>query len=711
MSASRLDLLLRTMRRRRVAIVGAFAVPLGLALAVAALRLAGPAAACTIAVAALAIALVAAWRAARAVSLVEVVRGLDAQRPAFEDSAELLLRAPSDVSPLQRLQQARLRERLAVAVLPDLRRRWPWRALLASGLLAAGIAVTAWRWPSPQAPAVTAVPVVAATDPVRATALTSVLLAIEAPAYTGLAARRESSLDAEAPEGSRLRWSLAIEPVPDAVELVFHDGTRLGLQGDGERWSGEHRLVTSMLYRIEVVGVPALQDAGLHRLDAQRDRAPELRVIEPAQTLTVLESSRPAWNLAFEASDDHGIAGAQLSVTLAQGSGEQVTVRQHDLRLRAEAGTDARQRRYRHRLDLAALGFARGDDVIVRLAVSDTREPEANVTRSASFILRWPPEVAAEAEGIDGIVQKVLPAYFRSQRQIIIDSEALLARKPALEATEFVRRADAIGVDQKILRLRYGQFLGEEFESGAAPASAAGDDDDHGAAGTALPEGHSPDDGHDHADAAFGDAASLVAAYGHSHDHAEAATLLDPQTRRILKAALDEMWQAELHLRSGDPRAALPFENRALDYIKQVQQASRIHLARVGLELPAVDESRRLGGDRSGVSAPRGLLSPRQADDAVVADFAAALADGEAGDAAALTAWLHAHADEVDDVLGVFAALDGWQRDRACTPCRERLLDRLWPLLPTPPTGVPVRVSPDAAGAAYLDALQAEDAR
>ena len=61
-------------------------------------------------------------------------------------------------------------------------------------------------------------------------------------------------------------------------------------------------------------------------------------------------------------------------------------------------------------------------------------------------------------------MQKTLPAYFRSQRQIIIDSEALLAERAALDEAKFLARADAIGVDQKILRLRYGQFLGEESE-------------------------------------------------------------------------------------------------------------------------------------------------------------------------------------------------------------------------------------------------------
>ncbi len=68
------------------------------------------------------------------------------------------------------------------------------------------------------------------------------------------------------------------------------------------------------------------------------------------------------------------------------------------------------------------------------------------------------------ATGLDGLMQQVLPAYFRSQRQIIIDAEKLIGDKRILSKDTFQKRSDAIGVDQHTLRLRYGQFLGEEDE-------------------------------------------------------------------------------------------------------------------------------------------------------------------------------------------------------------------------------------------------------
>src|SRR5690606_1994022 len=92
----------------------------------------------------------------------------------------------------------------------------------------------------------------------------------------------------------------------------------------------------------------------------------------------------------------------------------------------------------------------------------------------------------------------------------------------------------------------------------------------------------------------FGDAGEVVSQYGHLHDIPEAATLLDPGTREILRGALRAMWDAEGFLRLGEPASALPHEYRALELIKEVQRADRIYLARVGLELPPIDESRRL---------------------------------------------------------------------------------------------------------------------
>jgi len=196
--------------------------------------------------------------------------------------------------------------------------------------------------------------------------------------------------------------------------------------------------------------------------------------------------------------------------------------------------------------------------------------------------------------------------------------------------------------------------------------------------------------------------------YGHVHDVDEAATLIDPETKAILKSALNEMWQSELHLRQGRPSEALPYERKALEYIKQVQQSTRIYLARVGLELPAVDEGRRLSGDRKGVGDRDTALVSADADDAVPAALWRALEAPEVPDLDAFDRWVHAHSNRLPDALTLLAASDRVRHEPTCRDCRSELRSALWPLLTVPATATPLRTAPDAAGRAYLDAIGAD---
>jgi hypothetical protein len=654
----------------------------------------------------LAAATVAGWRRDRR----WLARRLDACRPEFEDSAWLLFAAPGKPSPgetasapsrLAALQRDRLQRRLAALPVAALQLGPRWRRLggnfaLAATLAIAAIAVTS-QLPTPapgddtpasRTPSASAEP-----------RLVERRLRIEPPAYTGLPDRDLDGLDAEVAEFSQLHWTLRVEPTPATVTLRFHDGSELPLQADDDgSWRGSRQIDAATRYRVRIGDTITAPDAAAQRIEVIADRPPQLRVTAPAQTLTLVEAA-DRLELVAEASDDYGLADAELSLTHAQGDGENVQVAEQRIRL---VGDDRpRQRRYRQSIDLAALGFAPGDDLILRLVVSDNRAPTAQQTRSPAYILRWPRPAMADMEGFDGLVQRTLPAYFRSQRQIIIDSEALLERRAEFDDDDFVQRSDAIGIDQRLLRLRYGQFLGEESES----------------VELALPDGHSLDDGHDHGDHADLDpadgAGQLVAEYGHSHDHSEAATLFDSATRELLRAALREMWQSELQLRLGAPALALPHQYRALDHIKQVQQAGRIYLARVGLELPPIDFSRRLSADLSAVRPRPDPLSTavggNQAAETLwqMLDPLTTISEERRIALDRFADWLHQHQQEVDDPLALFEALDRLRRQPDCEACAEQLRARLAPLRPTPAAAVELRRPPDRGGRRYLEALQA----
>jgi len=671
-----------------------------------------------------------AWRRTHAFDTPWLVRQLDAKRKDLDDSTDLLLAPPATLTPLQQLQQARVRERLRTQPAPDLRTPWPWSRIVALWIAAAVVIAAAMLWPGragePGALQPSDEPVPAAPGIPH---LVAQRLHVAPPAYTGIAAHDEATLDAKAPVGSRLAWTLRFEPQPTAAALVFHDGQRIALVRDGDTWQATLALAKSTLYRVVAAGTEGQPPTRLRRLDAIPDRVPEVKVLAPDRGLSLVTVGQTRWALAFEARDDYGIAPtATLKLTLAQGSGENIAFKEQVMTLQGSG--PAKARRFTASLDLKALGMAVGDDLIAQLTVQDTRSPAPQRAQSPGLILRWPADLGQESTGLEGLVKKVMPAYFRSQRQIIIDAEALHKQKRSLAADTFVTRSDAIGVDQRILRLRYGQFLGEEAEGEPQPpptndADDADDADDEHAEGDGHDHGGETaqaDDGHGHGEATsatgtgFGREADVLEAYGHTHDHAEAATLLDPETRATLKKALDQMWQSELHLRQGHPDQALPFAYKALEYIKQVQQATRIYLARVGPELPPIDETRRLGGDRKGI-APRalGALDRPKDDDPAPARVWAALANdaatADAGDLEALQAWLRTNEARVPDALDLFAAIDEVRGDPACAACRQRLRALLWSASPQPPAQVPRRGAADAAGRRYLDALRQEPAR
>jgi hypothetical protein len=706
----RLHQLGRDARLRRAAITILFGAPFVLFAVACAVRVAGWRGALVVSALACVALVALTRRAMRSIDEAWIARRLDAE-PRLEDSADLLFRDTSDLSPLQQLQRGRLQRRIEADPPADIAPRWPWRPLgLTWALALIAIAVVALA-PRGLPDRLEEQSGVAATS-AHATEIDRIRLDIAAPDYTRLAAHSVATLETRVPEGSRIDWRLHFVPQPTAATLNFHDGSHVELQRDGDDWIGARTLTASALYRIALDGGPPLADDRLYRLDAIADQPPDVRVIQPEKSLTLLAGGQREWDLAFEANDDYGIAAASLTITLAQGNGENIKFKEQTLALAGEdvdASNPGRHQRYRHRLDLGALGIEKSDDVIVRLAISDNRQPQANTTKSASFILRWPPESASDSVGMEGLVERTMPAYFRSQRQIIIDTEALVADRPTLKDDALLARSDGIGVDQKILRLRYGQFLGEESETRSEAESPAEKKPAANAADAGRADALTKREAeHKHFINVekFGDAGAVTAEYGHVHDVAEAATLIDPETKAILKAALNEMWDAELHLRQGRPGEALPFENKALGYIKQVQQSSRIYLARVGLELPAVDESRRLSGDRKGLADRESALAPADTDDSGALELWQALDEHGNPDMESLERWVRTHSSKIPDSLALLAATDRVRHDPACAECRSQLRSLLWPLLPQPATAVQTRVAPDAAGRSYLDELR-----
>lgn len=645
------------------------------------------------------------WAATRRASRFDrdwLVRRLNAREAQLEDSAALVF-ADADLAPIERLQADRITARIAAIDPGALADEWSRRNIVLAWAVGAAALAGTLYWhtqrsaPPPLASVAQGTP--AAPGEPR---LTGQRVRIVPPAYTGLPARYADSLDVRAPAGSQIEWTLAFAPQPASAALQLIGGQRLPLVNDGEGLSGSLRLEVPSLYRVTAEGMRSAQPA--HRLEPITDEPPQMRVIEPASGLVMIRPGQRSWRVVFEASDDYAIDPlARLTVTSAIGEGENVRFAERNQTVSGKG--EPRRRRFVIDLPLAPYALQPGSDLVAQLTVADTRAPSPQVVRGPSVILRWLAAPPPQAEGLDLMAKQVMPAYFRSQRQVIIDTEALIRQRRSLSDEEFMLRSDTIGVDQRLLRLRYGQFVGMEAEEAPSPPLPTSDKD----RAETKPE-HYDGDGHDHGAApespVFGDLGNITAEYGHVHDESEAATLLDPDTRALLKAALDAMWEAELNLRSGRPEAALPFENKALDYIKQVQQATRIYLPRIGSQQPPIDMARRLTGKREGIVGGGVQLTPFVIEDAVPATAWRALAVPGTIDLAGLEAWVRDHSARIRDPLGVLAAIDALRGQPGSRVLREQLRGQLWTVLTRPPAQVRRREDGGTLGRRYAEGLR-----
>lgn len=541
----------------------------------------------------------------RDITPLALAKHLNRTVPDAEESAELLLAAPGSLPHLARLQQRRVAGRLgsldAPPALPGGVYRGTLRAAL--GMTAAAallIAVPAVGKdvdqfsPNGEDPRVAVA--VSGTMAVRLEAVT-----IHPPAYTGRPARRTDTWELEVEEGAMVTWAITTSQPVAGGRVITAAGDTAAVEVSGDRLSVSLAARRSTLYRVHLDG-PAGEAIAFedHRLLVQPDAPPVLTIVRPDQRTSIQPGDPMRLDVEALARDDHGVDSVAIIATVSKGQGEGVKFREQRLAFTARERRDDRGLLLRRTLDLTALGLEPGDELYFHITATDHRTPAPNESRSETIFVTLVDSTRIGMGPGTGVALDVAPDYFRSQRQLIIDTEKLLADQRGLARGTFMGRSNGLGIDQGLLRLRYGQFMGDEFE-GEMPASgreAHADDHDPDIAtpvppvpGQVVIPGGAP--------------ADLIAELTHDHDDPENATLLAPQVKSMLRDAITAMWSAELHLRLGEPRKSLPFQHRALELLQQIRQDARAYVQRVGFEPPPLEpDLKRLTGKQEEIRAP-----------------------------------------------------------------------------------------------------------
>lgn len=627
-----------------------------------------------------------------------VARHLDRTLPELEESAGLLVESPEKLGLLASLQRSRVERRFdqtkARAVLP----RSELRRASAYGLplLLAGALLFVVQ-PSPRGIRTVWAPGAETTS----LTLRSLELEITPPRYTGLPVRRVGDSDIEVEEGSALSWQLTTAGPVEKAWLIPSSGDSVLFEAAGEGvWQAASRAERSMLIRIRLQHGDSLAlTSDDYRLAVKPDRPPTLTIVKPEERNTFDPRSLPPVPVEVLANDDYGVDSVAISATIASGRGEAVRFRRMRFPFKVRKPREGHGELLRTTLDLKKLGLGAGDELYFDVEATDRKSPGPNRTRSETVFISIKDSADAPTADLARLALGAQPEYFRSQRQLIIDTEKLLADQNKIPRQTFRERSNDLGMDQGLLRLKYGQFLGDEFEEEQAHMGGR----EHAASEAATPDKQEAPKAGDAAQANPNDPNNpktppqkkAAEEFGHKHDDAENATLLAMTVKDKLRAAVAAMWQSELKLRTIEPKAALPYMYQALEMIKQVQQDSRVYVQRVGFEPPPIEiDKLRLSGKLKDIQEHSISRGEAEHDSLPAVRAALALLQSHSEQApdqlvtALSTAGQELSALAVEDprLLSVLRDIrqlaDSTGKHAACAGCAERTMDGLWSALP-----------------------------
>ncbi len=555
----------------------------------------------------------------------EIAKYLNAHYPELKASTDLLLLDDQRLSQLVQLQQFQTEKNLTAA---SQKIRFPNYAAIAfiAALVAAGLCIVVQKNQlsfSGNKPATRdenrgekAIP--AAKLPAE---IKQAKVLVQPPGYTGIAAYNPSDLNLNVQENSRVTWTLTFSEAIKKASFVSSSRDTLSFsKNQNDEWQLSTTLDRNGFYQL------AWQDESNHssdyyKIEIIKDQAPVIKLPDLDQFTQVEYNSKQQVDAKPTLLDDYGLTDAYIIATVSKGSGESVKFREEKIRFSNPAEIRGKQLSARQTLDLKKLGLEPGDELYFYVEAIDNKVPVANRSRTETYFITIPDTAQDVMTADGGLGVDLMPEYFRSQRQIIIDTEKLIREKKTIAKKEFGSRSNELGYDQKVLRLRYGQFLGEEAESGVGPVEthAADDKDEHDeskkAADMVKEFGHQHDTENEHnlveekdptkKDVDGGKKENLLEGFIHEHDNEESATFFYQSLKMKLKAALAQMWDAELYLRLYEPEKSLPYQYTALKLLKEISNDSRIYVHRTGFEPPPIKEEKRLTADLNDVNPAR----------------------------------------------------------------------------------------------------------
>lgn len=517
---------------------------------------------------------------------------LNQQYPQLEASTDLLLYETTELTSLQIFQRGKVYQNLR-SLEKDI--RFPHHIIFVTIVffLTIGVWSIAERanrssLPSSQQPENSLAGQTAEEAQKKITTLNKIAVIVNPPSYTQRPTITSSELALKVIDGSMVTWNFQFTGNPLDVSLIFSGKDSVNLKSQKEAFQFQRTFVDGGFYQFIWTDTERKKhQSDFYPIEVIKDDAPHITVKNLAQFIELKLTDRLVVDLKAILSDDFGLNDSHIIATVSKGSGESVKFREETLSFTSPSSFSGNLINASRSIDLIKLGLEPGDELYFYIEAFDNKMPVSNVSRTETFFIALQDTSSYAVTEGEGMGVDVLPEYFRSQRQIIIDSEKLLEEKKGKKITKelFNSQSNELGYDQKVLRLRYSQFMGDEEES---------------------PE--IVEEEHDHDEETAED---VLKKMGHEHDTEnennlvvekpidpnDEAVMLQQSIKTKLRTALTLMWDAELQLRMYQPDKSLPYQYKILKLLKEISNDSRVYVHRSGFDPPPLKEEKRLSGD------------------------------------------------------------------------------------------------------------------
>lgn len=553
------------------------------------------------------------------ISLQMVSGHLDQKLKSLEYSSGLLLMPSESLSGLGKLQQQRVANQLGT----DLKRIQPENNLLRAAvisvlLVASGVVIDESSMlenfeteglQNKKSNEIIFHPADSLSAEIIPPRLEDQRVTISYPAYTGIPAATSKNMNIKAVEGSRVFWEINFDRKIDSA-LMESMGNIYPMNLQKGSYNRTSVLGSSGFYNFrftDTTGGSYVSD--LYSIEVAKDKEPKIK-IENLQQFTSFEYDERK-GISFNAliTDDFGVANAYIIATVSKGTGEAVKFREEKLEFESSVKKGKKRQELLKKLDLDSLKMGPGDELYFYIEATDLKQPQPNIARSETFFAVIK-DTVSHGEGVEGTLGvDLMPDYFRSQRQLIIDTKKLISQRNKIPTKEFNSTSNNLGFDQKALRLKYGQFMGDESEEQRETLNTAEETENEDPLAE-FRHDHDSENEHnlveqdrDHEEEEEKEEKKdPLAEFLHDHGDPESATLFTDSLKSKLRQALNIMWDAELHLRLNEPEKSLPYQYRALALIQDIKNSARIYVHRIGYEPAPIKEDKRLTGKLDEVS-------------------------------------------------------------------------------------------------------------